>query len=63
MIGLNYTFFDTYYLICIPAMVFGVSFAINLEDNLKWTKTNYFIRIIRVTIGLMIAYFIDYAFN
>jgi hypothetical protein len=39
-IGLKESFYDTSILMCLPAMIFGVSFSISMEpENIKWTKT------------------------
>lgn len=46
---------------CIPAMIFGVSFAINVdEENIRWTKTSWSLSITRVLLGLATAYAIEF---
>lgn len=63
-LGLKDTFFDTSILVCIPAMIFGVSFSINIEyENFKWTKTKYYLTMIRLALGILIALSIDYLFD
>ena len=42
-------------------MVFGVSFAISIdEENLRWTKTTWPVTISRVIIGLLSTAGLDY---
>lgn len=63
-LGLKETFFDTSILICLPAIIFGVSFAVGLEpENMKWTKTSYTLSFIRLALGLAVAVSIDIVFN
>lgn len=59
-IGMKETFLDTGILICIPIMVFGVSFTMNLDsENLKWTKTSFLTTCTRLAIGISLSLSID----
>lgn len=45
-------------------MIFGVSFSIDIDsENIKWTKTNKSITLVRLLIGLSIAFGIEYLFQ
>ena len=62
-IGLRDTFLDTSMVLCIPAMIFGVSFSISIdEENIRWTKTSFGLTMTRIIIGLGLAASIDYLF-
>jgi hypothetical protein len=63
-LGLKETFFDTAILICLPTVVFGVSFAIGVEpENMKWTKTSFSKTIVRLVLGLLTVGLIDFWFS
>ena len=60
-LGLKDSFLDTAVIFCIPAMIFGVSFAINIdEENIKWTKTSFPITMTRILLGLISTCGLDY---
>lgn len=46
---------------CIPAMAFGVSFAISMdEENIKWTKTSIPLTVSRAIIGILTTLGLEY---
>jgi hypothetical protein len=54
------TFYDTGIIMCIPAMLFGVSLSINIdEENIKWAKTNIGVTIIRLFIAFWSTFAIE----
>eukprot|EP00347_Sterkiella_histriomuscorum_P002567 403367652 len=60
-IGMQDTFMDSSIIICIPAMMFGVSFAISMdEENIKWTKTSFALTVSRALIGMITTASLEY---